>query len=186
MLNEVWKPVKGYEGFYEVSNLGRVKSLERIDRFNKKWKCRILKPNYVGKHYQTIGLCKNGKVSRKKVHRLVAETFVPNPYNKPQVNHIDGDKENNFANNLEWVTNAENQLHAREKGLNPITKNNLLYSIQVDMFTKNGDFIKTFPSICEAERQLGIHNGNIASCCKRDFWKYSAGGFRWAYHKERK
>jgi len=181
MSVETWKPVVGYEGLYEVSSMGRVKSLGRVDRFNKKWNCRIMKPTYVGKHYQMVRLCKKGKTKNQKVHRLVAEAFIPNPDKKPQVNHIDGNKDNNCADNLEWCTNSENQLHARENGLNSMAKNNATYSIPVDMYTRDGVFVKTFPSMCEAARNTGVKDSNISACCQKAFLKYTAGGFCWKY-----
>ena len=132
MAAEIWKPVACYEGLYEVSNLGRVKSLGRIDRFYRRWKSCILKPHTVGKNYLAVSLSNGGKVRSIRIHRLVAEAFIPNPSNKPQVNHKDGNKANNAASNLEWSTNSENQLHARETGLNCLTKNNLVHSKPVE------------------------------------------------------
>ena len=176
---EEWKAIEGYEGLYEISNLGRVKSLGRIDRFNKKWNCRIMKPTYVGKHYQMVRLCKDGKTKNMKVHRLVAEAFVSNPDNKPQVNHIDGNKDNNCASNLEWVTNSENQIHARNNGLNPIVKNNPMQSIQVCMVTDEGQVVEIFSSICEASRKTGIRDSSIRSCLHNR--KKHAGGYIWRY-----
>lgn len=108
MMNEEWRDVVGYEGYYQVSNLGRVKSLERIDSNNHPLKERILKFGFSGKKYKYVILNKNGKSKTKTVHRLVAIAFLDNPDNKTQVNHLDEDKYNNNANNLEWVTPKEN------------------------------------------------------------------------------
>lgn len=106
MINEEWKPVKGYEGRYEVSNLGRVRSLKRATTNGVVLKQTI-------KHgYMHVCLSKENKPSTKRVHRLVAEAFIANPMGKPVVNHIDGDKTNNAASNLEWATNSENELHS--------------------------------------------------------------------------
>ena len=113
-MKEIWKAIKDYEGKYEVSNLGRVKSLERTSRLNRKIKERILAPReYTGGYLRV-------QLSRKDfyIHRLVAETFIPNPENKSQVNHIDGNKRNNRVDNLEWNTPLENNLHAIRTGLN--------------------------------------------------------------------
>jgi hypothetical protein len=109
---EIWKPIKEYEGLYEVSNYGRVKSLPK-GKFSRKSEM-ILK---LRKHpYKCVNLCKDGIVSTKTVHRLVAEAFIPNVYNKPAVNHIDCNPENNNVSNLEWVTFLENQMHSRKLG----------------------------------------------------------------------
>jgi DNA-binding XRE family transcriptional regulator len=118
-MKEVWMPIKDYENLYEISNLGRVKSLRRFVKnrdFYVRVNEKILKPGFNGKYYQ-VHLCKNGKSPLFEISRLVAESFIINPENKPEVNHEDGNKLNNFANNLEWNTNSENQLHAYKTGL---------------------------------------------------------------------
>lgn len=111
MIGEIWKDIKGYEGIYQVSNLGRVKSLKRYSNNNANTKDRLLKPSFNKKGYLRVVLCKNGIQYNKTIHRLVAEAFIPNPDNKPQVNHIDEDKTNNRISNLEWMTNKENRNH---------------------------------------------------------------------------
>ena len=109
---EFWKDIKGYEGFYQVSNLGRVKSLSRSIYYSKGYtvyrKGKIKKPSFDKNGYPQIGLCKNGTVITRKIHRLVAEAFIPNPENKPEINHKDENKTNNYVDNLEWVTEKEN------------------------------------------------------------------------------
>lgn len=121
MENEIWKDVKGFEGFYQVSSNGNVRSLDRhVQRGNSLQfvKGKILKPvPNVKSGYLTVGF-KNGLASKRLyVHRLVAALFLENPENKPQVNHLDGDKSNCHFNNLEWATSLENHEHAWANGL---------------------------------------------------------------------
>lgn len=133
-VGEIWKPIKGYEGLYEISNLGRVKALERTKVCNRGYvtiKEHFLKPNNCGTNgYYRVPLT-NYKHTKKYylIHRLVAETFIPNPNNYPQVNHKDGNKENNTINNLEWCTVSFNMRHAYETGLR-ITNKKMAYEIQ--------------------------------------------------------
>ena len=109
-LVEEWRDIEGYEGLYQVSNLGKIKSFHYgTSRINK---IQLTKKGYAYTH-----LYKNGKSKRYFVHVLVAKAFIPNPKNKPQVNHIDANKSNNRVENLEWVTPEENMQHAYEKGL---------------------------------------------------------------------
>lgn len=117
-MEEIWKDIKGYEGLYQVSNLGNVKSLEK--RVNGKkchrvFKEKQLKPIETNKGYLRVKLCHKGKISKARVHRLVAETFIEKP--NLEVNHINGDKKDNRLENLEWVTGKENKEHARKLGL---------------------------------------------------------------------
>ncbi len=114
---EIWKKIDGFE--YEVSSYGRVKALSRKVWNGRIWhnkEERILK-NRGGEHYQYITLCDNGKYKKQYIHRLVAESFIPNVDDKPEVNHIDGDKTNNNISNLEWNTISENRKHAFKTGL---------------------------------------------------------------------
>jgi len=122
MENEIWKDIKGYEGFYQVSNFGRVKSLNRIiihgnNTINRNGK--VLKPYTSNKGYLVVDLY-NGKRFAVKVHRLVGLTFIPNPLNLPQINHKDCNNQNNYVDNLEWCDNSQNQLHAYANGLHEI------------------------------------------------------------------
>lgn len=110
---EIWKSVVGYEGFYEVSNMGRVRSLDRKNSRGSRVKGRYLKYKKTSRGYLSLQLC--GKDCL--IHRLVAKAFIPNPENKPQVNHIDGNKENNCIENLEWCTSSENNKHRYSSGL---------------------------------------------------------------------
>lgn len=110
---EIWKDIEGYKGLYQVSNLGRVKSLNRTVKRRNHYDLTLkgkIKPLHLDKKgYQRVQLSKDCKLKTFKVHRMVAIAFIENKYNKPQVNHIDGIKHNNNVDNLEWVTNSENQ-----------------------------------------------------------------------------
>ncbi|MCS3423420.1 hypothetical protein M2403_002021 [Rahnella sp. BIGb0603] len=117
MSYQVWKDVVGYEGLYKVTQNGDVISMERVDARGIRRKERKLKPALASTGYLVLGLTKNGKSRQNTVHRMVAEAFIPNPENKPQVNHIDGIKSNPSACNLEWVTSSENNHHAVSSGL---------------------------------------------------------------------
>lgn len=105
---EMWKEIPGTEGQYQISNYGKVRTVKTG---------RVLTPAIDARGYERVCLFKMDRDRRYKVHRLVAITFIPNPDNKPQVNHKDGNKRNNFVDNLEWVTNEENMRHANETGL---------------------------------------------------------------------
>lgn len=124
-MAEIWKDVECFEGLYQVSNLGRVKSLKRVIEqkningtpYIRAIQEKILKPQIHKNGYVCVGFTVNGKVYGRLVHRLVAQAFVPNPSNKPEVNHKDGNKENNSMENLEWCTARENQMHSISLGL---------------------------------------------------------------------
>lgn len=109
--HEEWKNIKGFDG-YKISNYGRVKSIKKDTRNGHCKNDKILKVRYEKKGYIHYALKKDNKSFERKAHRLVAEAFIPNIDNKPQVNHLDNNKANNYYKNLEWVTNSENQIHS--------------------------------------------------------------------------
>lgn len=111
----MWERVRGYEDLYKINEYGVIKSIHHTKDGIKSE--RILKPCVAGKGYLSACLCKNGVSTHKYIHRMVAECFVPNPYKLPVVNHIDGNKLNNFFENLEWVTYSDNNKHAYNSGL---------------------------------------------------------------------
>ena len=156
---ETWKSIAGYEGIYEVSDQGRVKSL-------KYGKERILKPRKDSCGYLQVNLCKDGQKKMSLVHRLVSKAFIPNPNNLETVNHKDEVKTNNVASNLEWMSRVDNKRYSANKS--------------VKMFDKStGELLATFPSLMEAERVTGIDNRNISKCCTVKY--KSSGGYIWRY-----
>lgn len=116
---EIWKDIKGYEGYYQISNLGGIKSFPRNGTISTVY---MLKPTLTKNGYYKVTLSKPNNTTYLLVHRIVAETFIPNPENKPEVNHIDGDKLNNCVDNLEWCTSKENITHSIKTGLKPNDK----------------------------------------------------------------
>ena len=170
-LKEVWKDIKGYEGLYQVSNMGKIKSL----KFSHGNKEKILKGNKEKFGYLVVTLYKNKGRKNFKIHRLVAETFIPNPKNLPQVNHIDGNKQNNRIDNLEWCTAKENTNHAHKTGL----ANNDNSKIKVKQYDLNGNFIREWDSITDIEKSLNIDKSSVVKVCKHK--RNQAGGYVWKY-----
>ena len=167
---ESWKQVVGYEGLYEISSIGQVRSVLR-KVWNPGRKCyrtqysRILKQTLDSHGYKRVTLSKDGNINQFLVHRLVAIAFIPNPNNYKYVNHKDENTMNNSAANLEWCTNSYN----------------LIYSIgkKIAQYSKNGELIKTFNSIVDASREYNIPTTNISKCCKGK--RHSAGKYIWKY-----
>lgn len=170
-MEEVWKDIKEYEGLYQVSNTGEIKSL--INNLIKKHKND--KDGYC-----LITLHCNGERKGYSIHRLVANAFIENLNNKPQLNHKDGNKRNNNVSNLEWCTAKENTHHAIKTGL---MKNILSQPPRkVIQLGKDGNMISSYTSIKEAENKLGLSCGNICKVCKGI--NKTAGGFKWRYADE--
>ena len=197
---EIWKPIMGYEGLYECSNLGRVRSLDRIDSNNHPLNGVILKPYISNSGYLLVGLYKQQKRDRKLLHRLVAEAFLPNPDNKPEIDHINTIKTDNtvFLNedgsinyektNLRWTTRKENinnpltktkmQINARKPSKGKYGKKHHR-SKPIIQYDKDGNFIKEWDCANDVERVLGISNKHIGSVCLGK--RKSCGGYIWKY-----
>ena len=171
---ETWKNIKGYEGFYQVSNMGRVKSLGRKDRFGRVIKERILEPAVTHNGYLRVGLHVDGKRKMLRVHRLVCEAFHENPDNKSEVNHVNEDKTDNRACNLEWSTRTENCNHGsrNERVAKALSK-------PIGQFSLDGKLIKVWQSACEARRQTGFDQGYVGAVARGKFKQ--AYGYIWKY-----
>ena len=168
MKAEIWKDVKDYEGHYQVSDKGRVKSVKfGKEIFLKQGSCR---------GYLRVGLSKNGEIKRYTVHRLVAQAFIPNPNNLPEVNHKDEIKTNNNIENLEWCDHKYNinfgnrTQRSAEKQSKPVLQ-----------YTKDGKFVNELKSVMDVQRNLGYDQGHISACCLGK--RKSANGFVWKYKK---
>lgn len=184
VVQEIWKNIEGFEGYYQVSNLGRVKSLKRTyysgsHNSLKTIDERILSPYRKSSHYFSVKLRIDGICKTHFIHRLVAKTFIPNPENKPEVNHINGDKTDNRVANLEWVTRSQNIRHAFDRKIISRTSN-----VAVLQFTKDGTLVAEYPSIAVASKETGVNAGNIGSCCRGSKGYPHAGGFVWKYKEK--
>lgn len=187
---EIWKDAIGYEGYYKVSNFGRVKSIKRTIVYKNGYirtvKARILKLTLHKKGYLQVGLSMHCINHIEKVHQLIANVFIPEVNGKNQINHKDGIKSNNYATNLERCNNSENQIHSylvlKRKPVkhNPI-KNE--YAKPVLQYSKRGVLIARFNSIADASRNTKIYTSGIADCCKNRY--KTGGGFIWKFGRKR-
>ena len=189
---EIWKDINGYEGYYKISNLGNVKSIDRFDGVHDR-KGTIIKQNLKQNGYLQVGLRMHNKRKWFGVHRLVAIHFIENPENKPQVNHIDGNKKNNTVGNLEWVTPKENQNHATKLGL----RKNVLKGEKHRYYGKFGadshsakkvirrnpktGEIKVYKAIILAKKE-GFDVTSISKCCHGRLKTHQ--GFEWFFAKD--
>lgn len=171
-MEEIWKDIEGYEGLYQVSNMGRVKSVRR----------NILLKSRIARGYERVNLSKNGKYLTKKVHRLVANAFIPNPDNLPQVNHKDENKTNNCVDNLEWCDSKYNINYGMGNKKRGLSNTNGKLSKPVCQYSKDGCFIKEWKSIRDIERMTGYSSGHISRCCRgKQAYAYD---YLWKYKKE--
>jgi len=167
---EIWKDIERYEGLYQVSNLGRVRSLARENGYGSRKETRLRKFKISRYGRAEIVLSKNKKLKNYFVHRLVAKAFIPNPFNKPCVNHKDGNPLNNRVENLEWVTYKENDLHARKNKLYGGEKNNTAKLKEKDVVFIRENFGKF--SYKELAKMFDITPNHIYKIIKKYCWKY--------------
>lgn len=188
ICNEEWRPVSGFEGIYEVSNLGRIKSYKQDS-------CGIIirltnsKGDYIRFVLQAVGK----KQKTVLMHRLVAETFIDNPHNMPVVNHIDGNKQNNCVDNLEWCSVLHNVNHSirmhPEQLDGMILYNKYGKTEPILQISKHGEVLHWFPSGAEASRITGVCARNIMQVANHTPFKpghlrKTAGGFVWRFERE--
>ena len=179
-MREIWKDIKDYEGLYQVSNWGRVKSL----CFGKE---KMLQPVKHKNGYLYVSLGRKKIIS---IHRLVAEAFIPNPNNLPQVNHKDEDKTNNFVGtpendykdgNLEWCDCKYNiNYGTHNKRVSDTQINDQNKSKKVIQFTLDGEFVREWPSVNECRRN-GFNQGHVAACCRGNTKLKTYKGYKWKY-----
>ena len=179
-MEEIWKDIKGYEGLYQVSSQGRVRSLARVDCGGRILKGKIMS-NVRSGLYRGINLRKNGKMVRYYIHRLVAETFLPNNSNLPQVNHKNEDKTDNRLVNLEWCDRKYNINFGtgRKRHFERLKTKRAVIQLSID-----GKEIARFPSIRYASRSTGVNRRGIEGCCMNKPMYNTAGGYKWKYQNQ--
>ena len=167
-MQEIWKDIEGYNDLYQVSNLGRIKSLKRHRE-------TILKPGKVAGYY-TVCLSKNNNQKNFFIHRLVAKAFVSNPSNLPCINHKDENKLNNCIDNLEWCTYKYNNNYGTHK-----QRVGQKHWKKVNQYDLEGNFIKEWDSLISIEKELNYDHRNISACCKHKYGRPTAYGYKWEY-----
>lgn len=177
-MKEEWRDIDGYEGLYQVSTWGRVKSL----KYNHQNVERLLKPLGGSKGYLHVCLWKNGQVKQVMIHRIVANAFIHNPQGLPQINHKDENKQNNEVSNLEWCTVKYNLNYGtHNQRVSQSNINNPLISKKVLQFDLEGNFIKEWKSTMEVQRQLNFKSTHICACCLKKKYHNSYKGYVWRY-----
>lgn len=179
-MKEIWKDIEGYEGLYQVSNLGRIKSLGNGGKGRYYGRIVIMSQCTDKDGYKVLGLTKNGIRKNFRVHRLIADAFIPNPDNLPEVNHKDEDKTNNRIDNLEWCDTKYNVNYGtRSQRMGKAQLNRFDCSKPINQYDLNDNLIKTWPSYAQIKRELGYDRSFIGKCCRGRYKK--AYGYKWQY-----
>jgi hypothetical protein len=185
-VEEIWKPIEGYEGLYEVSNLGRIRRRKFVNMYGSKDKIIILEPQKRKNGYMQVILRDKERFSERLVHRVVAMAFLPKVDGKEFVNHKDGNKTNNRANNLEWCTRSENMIHAYRNALAKCHAKGKFgkdsaSAKAVEMLDEQGNVLRRFGSLIDAAHFVGAQrSANICMCCK-GYKRKTAYGYMWRY-----
>ena len=168
MTKEVWKDIEGYEGKYQVSDSGRVKSLN----YRRSKKEKVIKSWKRKDGYLQVVLCKDGENKNYLVHRLVAQNFIPNSENLPEVNHKDEDKSNNAVNNLEWCDCSYNINYGTKKERGAKSQGKPVMCVETNT---------VYFSTREAQRKTGIHATNISACARNEKYYHTARRYHWKF-----
>ena len=175
-MTEIWKDIEGYEGLYQISNIGRVKSLAKINGANRKQKERILHPK--SNHgYMVVSLAKNGIYKNNFVHRLVGKAFVDNPNNYPVINHKDENKANNNVSNIEWCTQKYNANYGTRN-----RRSGLRHAKAIIQYDLNWNEIKRWESVSAAARHFNVKPCTISAACYKRY--ETSCGYKWRFESE--
>lgn len=176
-MEEVWKDIEGYEGIYQVSNLGNVKSLNYVRMGIEK----VLKPKKHNKGYLQVQLTAK-KDKTFTIHRLVAKAFIPNPDNLPLINHKDENKQNNRAENLEWCNYSYNSMYSRKLHPERAKRSFILGDLKINQYSKEGELLKTWDNSRQIFVETKMSDWAISECCRGN--RKSAYGYIWQYANE--
>ena len=180
-MEEIWKDIPQYEGYYQVSNYGNFRSIDRIVKYKnfgtRKYPGKYLLTETAKDGYKRIVLMKDGIKKRYQAHRLVALTFIPNPDNKSIINHIDGNKGNNIVSNLEWCTASENMIHADNTGLRDMSKHHPSNAKKIKCLETNEIFVSYYRAV----KWLGKTSNSISALVRGTRNCGKAFGYHWKF-----
>ena len=190
MMEEIWKDIEGYEGIYQVSNLGRVRSLDRYYTKphprngvpTKYFKRGSIRTNHTLRNgYTNVMLKFEGGKKNFMVHRLVAKAFVPGYFEGADVNHKDCNRQNNHADNLEWMTRRDNLMYNNDKNASAMEQIHRSQRKPIIQMTMDGEYIREWPSIYAAHLALGLDSKSISGACRQRYGMKTCGGYRWKF-----